>query len=86
MTVRGGIPADLSDGVGKVYNSAECKPIQIAESSVMDGCEDHYIAQCQFWFYKWFPRKMEFVPDGVLGGYGHGTGVVQSTWRVLPMT
>jgi hypothetical protein len=23
--------------------------------------------------------KMEFVPDVVLGGYGHGTGVVQST-------
>jgi hypothetical protein len=27
---------------------------------------------------------MEFVPDGVLGGYGRGTGVVRSTWRVLP--
>jgi hypothetical protein len=29
-------------------------------------------------------KKMEFVPDGVLGGYDRGTGVVQSTWRVLP--
>jgi hypothetical protein len=27
---------------------------------------------------------MEFVTDGVLGGYGLGTGVVRSTWRVLP--
>jgi hypothetical protein len=24
------------------------------------------------------------VPDGVLGGYCHGTGKVRSTWRVLP--
>jgi hypothetical protein len=32
-----------------------------------------------FWFYKWFFGRMEFVPDGVLGGYGRGTGVVQST-------
>jgi hypothetical protein len=30
-------------------------------------------------FGKW--RKM---PDGVLGGYCHGTGKVRSTWRVLP--
>jgi hypothetical protein len=30
-------------------------------------------------FGKW--RK---VPDGVLGGYCHGMGKVQSTWRVLP--
>jgi hypothetical protein len=29
-------------------------------------------------------RKMEFVPDGVLGGYYRGTGMVQSTRRVLP--
>jgi hypothetical protein len=31
-------------------------------------------------------KKMEFVPDGVLGGYGRGTDVDWSTWRVLPMT
>jgi hypothetical protein len=37
MTVRGGIPADLSDGVGKVYNLCRVEPIRIAESSVMDG-------------------------------------------------
>jgi hypothetical protein len=29
-------------------------------------------------------RKMEFVPDGVLGGYCRGTGMVRSTCRVLP--
>jgi hypothetical protein len=37
MTVRGGIPADLSDGVGKVYNLCRVKSIRIAESSDMDG-------------------------------------------------
>jgi hypothetical protein len=38
-----------------------------------------------FGFLKMFSeKKMEFVPDGVLGGYGRGTGVVWSTWRVLP--
>jgi hypothetical protein len=31
----------------KCTTSAECKPIRIAESSVMDGCKDYYIAQCQ---------------------------------------
>jgi hypothetical protein len=29
-------------------------------------------------------EKMELVPDGVLGGYYHGTGMVRSTQRVLP--
>jgi hypothetical protein len=23
----------------------------------MDGWKDHYIAQCQFWFLKWFSEK-----------------------------
>jgi hypothetical protein len=46
MTVRGGILADLSNHVGKVYNSAECISIRIAESSVMDSWDDRYLAQC----------------------------------------
>jgi hypothetical protein len=37
MTVRGSIPADLSDGVGKVYNFCRVKSIRIVESSDMDG-------------------------------------------------
>jgi hypothetical protein len=41
---------------------------------------------CQVLFYKWFSGKMEFVPDGVLGGYCRGTEVDRSTWRVLPMS
>jgi hypothetical protein len=34
----------------KCTTSAECKPIWIVESSIMDGWKDHYIAQCRFWF------------------------------------
>jgi hypothetical protein len=70
----------------KHTTSAECKPIRIAKSLIMDGWKDHYIAQCQFWFYKVFSGKWRRVPDGVLGGYCHGTGMVQSTCscRVLP--
>jgi hypothetical protein len=41
----------------KCTTSAECKSIRIAESSVMDGWKDHYIAQCQFWFYKVLSEK-----------------------------
>jgi hypothetical protein len=41
MTVRGGIPAGLSNGVGKVYNLCRVKSIRIAESSVMDGWNGH---------------------------------------------
>jgi hypothetical protein len=50
----------------------------------MDGWKDHYIAQCQVLVLQKNFRKMEDVPDGVLGGYCRGTGVVRSTRRVLP--
>jgi hypothetical protein len=46
----------------------------------MDGWRDHYIAQCQFWFYKVVFGKME---KGA-GGYCRATGMVRSTCRVLP--
>jgi hypothetical protein len=59
----------------KFTTSAECKPIRIAESLVMDGCEDHYIAQCQVLVLQVvFLESWSFVPDGVVGGYGRGTG------------
>jgi hypothetical protein len=47
MTVRGGIPEIYRMVWVKYTTSAECRTIRIAESSVMDGCKDHYIAQCQ---------------------------------------
>jgi hypothetical protein len=53
----------------------------------MDGWKDHYIAQCQFWFYKVFPEKwrrcqteyskgaaVERVWFGVPIGYCRGVG------------
>jgi hypothetical protein len=50
----------------------------------MDGWKDHYIAQCSFGFKSGFSEKWRKVPDGVLGGYCRGMGMVQSTCRVLP--
>jgi hypothetical protein len=68
----------------KCTTSAECKSIRIADSSVMDGWDDHYLAQCQALVYKSvFGKKRRKVSDGVLGGYCCGTRMVQSTWRVL---
>jgi hypothetical protein len=68
----------------KGTTSAECKSIRIAESSIMDGWDDRYLAQCQFLVYKSvFGKKRRKVPDGVLGGYCRGTKVDQSTCRVL---
>jgi hypothetical protein len=55
----------------KCTTSAECKSIRIAESLVMDGWDDRYLAQCQFWFCKVVFGKME-------------KGAEWSTWRVLP--
>jgi hypothetical protein len=43
----------------KCTTSGECKPIRIAESSVMEGWKDHYIAQCRFWFLKNGFRNIE---------------------------
>jgi hypothetical protein len=55
----------------KCTTSAECKPIRIVESSVTDGCKDHYIAQCQV-----LVLQMVFKKNGVCAG--------RSTWRVRP--
>jgi hypothetical protein len=68
----------------KCTTSAECKSIRIAESSVMDGWDDRYLAQCRFCFKMVFSEKWRKVSNGVLGGYCHGTDVVRSTCRVLP--
>jgi hypothetical protein len=67
----------------KCTTSVECKPIQIAESSVMDGWKDHYIAQCRFGFKSGSQKKngercrteysegtvVAWVWVGVLAGY-----------------
>jgi hypothetical protein len=51
----------------------------------MDGWNGRYLAKCQFCFHKKVFEKRRKVSVGVIGGYCHGTMVVQSTWRVLPM-
>jgi hypothetical protein len=72
----------------KCTTSAECKSIRIAESSVMDGWDDHCLAQCQFWFSKDVfggngeGCRMEYLEGttvarlwfGVLVGYCRGNG------------
>jgi hypothetical protein len=68
----------------KCTTSAECISIRIAESSVMDGWDDRYLAQCRFYFKMVFSEKWRKVSNGVLGGYCRGTDVVWSTCRVLP--
>jgi hypothetical protein len=55
----------------KCTTSAECKPIRIAESSVMDGWNGRYLAQCRFYFQK-----------GVFGKVEKGAG--RSTRRIPP--
>jgi hypothetical protein len=80
----------------KCTTSAECKSIQIAESSVMDGWKDHYIAQCQVLvlqkcFWKNGERCWTEYSEGtavarlgfgVLAGYcwRNGDGHVWLTW------
>jgi hypothetical protein len=68
----------------KCTTSAESKSIRIAESSVMDGWDDRYLAQCRFCFKKVFSEKWRKVPGEVLEGYCRGKAMVQSTCRVLP--
>jgi hypothetical protein len=69
----------------KCTTSVECKSIRIAKSSVMDGWDDRYLAQCQVLVYKFFlGKKGRKVPDEVLGGYCRVTKVDRSTCRVLP--
>jgi hypothetical protein len=55
----------------KCTTSAECKTIRIAESSVIVGWDDRYLAQCRFYFKKVVFCKME-------------ESVGRSTRRVLP--
>jgi hypothetical protein len=45
----------------------------------MDGWKDHYIAQCQFWFYKVFLEKWRRCQTE----YSEGTIVAQVWFGVL---
>jgi hypothetical protein len=84
MTVRGGIPADLSDGVGKVYNLYR---VYIYSNSRVLGhgrLERPLLSPMSVLFSKVDFEKWRKVPDGVVGGYCRGMGMVWRTCRVLP--
>jgi hypothetical protein len=63
----------------KCTTSAECKPIRIAESSVMDGWNGRYLAQCRFCFQRWFRKNGERCRTE----YTEGTVVARLWFRVL---
>jgi hypothetical protein len=72
VVMQGGCPHD------ECKTSAECKTIGITKSSVMDGWDDRYLAQCRFYFQKWFSEN---------GGrcrteYSEGTTMAQERFRV----
>jgi hypothetical protein len=57
----------------KCTTSAECKTIRIAESSVIDGWNGRYLAQCRICFQRLILGKME---KGVGSEYSEGTADV----------
>jgi hypothetical protein len=67
----------------KCTTSAECKPILIAESSVMDGWNGPYLAQCRFCFTKVFSEKWRRCVGRstrrVLPWHGDGSEYLQGT-------
>jgi hypothetical protein len=64
----------------KCTTSAECKSIRIAESSVMDGWNGRYLAQCRFCFQRLISGKME---KGASSEYLEGTAVARLWFGVL---
>jgi hypothetical protein len=73
----------------KCTTSAECKPIRIAESSVMDGWNGRYLAQCRFCFEKMIFGKMErsvrWSTRRVLPWHGCGSEYLQGTAETMEM-
>jgi hypothetical protein len=74
MMIRGCLLRMYRILVGKCTTSTECKSIRIAESLVMEGWKDHYLAQCWFCFKNMFLKNKKKL-DGVLGGYCHSVKV-----------
>jgi hypothetical protein len=85
MTDRGGIPADLSNLVGKVYNLCRVKPYSNSRVLGHGWLEWSLSSPMSVLFSKnVFGKERRKVSDGVLEGYCHGTRVFRGTCRVLP--
>jgi hypothetical protein len=52
----------------------------------MDGWKDHYIAQCQFWFYKNVSEKLEKKGERCRTKYLEGTVVARGISEYLEGT
>jgi hypothetical protein len=85
MTDRGGIPADLSNLVGKVYNLCRVKYYSNSRVLGHGRLEWSLSSPMSVLFSKnVFGKKRRKVSDKVLGGYCRDTRVIRSTCRVLP--
>jgi hypothetical protein len=85
MTDRGGIPADLSNLVGKVYNLFRVKFYSNSRVLGHGRLEWSLSSPMSVLFSKdVLERKRRKVSDGVLRGYCRDTWVTQSTCRVRP--
>jgi hypothetical protein len=74
MTDRGGIPADLSNLVGKVYNLCRVKTYSNSRVLGHGRLEWSLSSPMSVLFSKdVIGRKRRKVSDGVLGGYCHDT-------------
>jgi hypothetical protein len=52
----------------------------------MDGWKDHYIAQCQFWFYKNVSEKLEKKGERCRTKYSEGTVMARGISEYLEGT
>jgi hypothetical protein len=85
MTDRGGIPADLSNLVGKVYNLCIVKSYSNSRVLGHGRLEWSLSSPMSVLFSMDVSgKKRRNVSDGVLGGYCCGMRIIRSTCRVLP--
>jgi hypothetical protein len=84
MMDRGGIPADLSNLVGKVYNLCRVKTYSNSRVLGHGWLEWSLSSPMLVLFSKdVIGKKRRKVSDGVLRGYCRGTREIRSTCRVL---
>jgi hypothetical protein len=85
MSVRGGIPADLSDGVGKVYNLCRVKFYSNSRVLGHGRLGRPLPSPMSVLFFKMdFGRKWRKCRTKYSEGTAVARACFRSTWRVLP--